>query len=127
MGQQQLLLIVLGVVIIGIAVAVGMSMFTAQSVNSNRDAIVSDMLDLAAGAYQYRIRPSILGGGGGSYVGFTIPVTLQSNENGSYTVTSVAAAQISFGGSSSQGYGTVLANFGSDGKIVGAPIFTGQF
>jgi len=127
MGQQQLLLLILGVVIIGIAVAVGLSMFGAQSVSSSRDAIISDMLDLAAGAYQYRIRPSILGGGNGSYVGYSIPITLQSNENASFAITSVAATQVAFTATSGQGYGTVTATFGSNGRIIGAPTFTGQF
>ena len=31
MGQQQLLLIILGVIIVGIAIAVGLSLFTAKS------------------------------------------------------------------------------------------------
>ncbi len=33
MGQQQLLLIVLGVIIVGIAVVVGINVFTASSVS----------------------------------------------------------------------------------------------
>ena len=66
MGQQQLLLIILGVIIVGIAIAVGLSMFTAQSINANRDAIISDITNMAANAYQYRIRPVSMGGGGGA-------------------------------------------------------------
>ena len=37
MGQQQLLLIILGVIIVGIAIAVGLSLFSAQSIQSNKD------------------------------------------------------------------------------------------
>lgn len=127
MGQQQLILIILAVVIIGIAIAVGLTMLGAQSVNANRDAIISDMVDLAAAAYQYRIRPRILGGGGGSYIGYTIPVTLQSNDNGTFAVSSSAATQLSITGVSSQGFGTVTAVFGADGRMSSAPAFTGQF
>ncbi|MCX5729611.1 MAG: hypothetical protein NTZ28_12390, partial [Nitrospirae bacterium] len=61
MGQQQLLLIILGVIIVGIAIAVGLSLFSAQSVQSNRDAIINDLNNLAAQAYQYRIRPTSMG------------------------------------------------------------------
>ena len=57
MGQQQLLLIILGVIIVGIAIAVGLSLFSAQSVQSNSDAIINDLNNLAAQAYQFRIRP----------------------------------------------------------------------
>ena len=85
MGQQQLLLIILGVIIVGIAIAVGLSLFSAQSVQSNRDAIINDLNNLAAQAYQFRIRPSSMGGGQGDYTTFTIPTKMQTNENGTYT------------------------------------------
>nr|MBC8383659.1 hypothetical protein [Candidatus Cloacimonadota bacterium] len=48
MGTQQILLIVLSVIIVGIAVAVGITMFNAQSVNSNRNACIADMNNFAA-------------------------------------------------------------------------------
>ena len=126
MGQQQLLLIILGVIIVGIAIAVGLSMFTAQSVNANRDAIISDITNMAANAYQYRIRPVSMGGGGGSYAGYTLPVSLASNENGSYTVT-VAAALVTFTGTSAQGYGTVTGGYDGSGRLSGTFTFTSQF
>ena len=53
MGQQQLLLIILGVIIVGIAIAVGLSMFSAQSVGANKDAIINGLNKLAADSYQY--------------------------------------------------------------------------
>ena len=84
MGQQQLLLIILGVIIVGIAIAVGLSLFSAQSVQSNRDAIINDLNNLAAQAYQFRIRPTSMGGGQGDYTTFTIPVKMRTNENGTY-------------------------------------------
>ena len=84
MGQQQLLLIILGVIIVGIAIAVGLSMFSSQSISSNKDAIINDLNNLFANAYQFRIRPSSMGGGNGSYKGYIIPATLSSNENGTY-------------------------------------------
>jgi hypothetical protein len=37
MGQQQLLLLILGVIIVGIAIAVGVTMFSAQSTEANKD------------------------------------------------------------------------------------------
>lgn len=127
MGQQQLLLIILGVIIVGIAIAVGLSMFTAQSVGANRDAIIADMTNLAANAYQFRIRPTSMGGGGGGYVGYTMPVTLVSNENGSFAAGNISANSITFTGTSAQGYGTVVGAYGADGKLSGTFSFTGQF
>ncbi|GAF89020.1 unnamed protein product, partial [marine sediment metagenome] len=43
MGQQQLLLIVLGVIIVGIAVVAGISMFTSGAAQANLEGVVSDM------------------------------------------------------------------------------------
>jgi len=85
MGQQQLLLIILGVIIVGIAIAVGLSLFSAQSIQSNRDAIINDLNNLAAQAYQFRIRPTSMGGGQGDYSCFSIPTKMKTNENATYT------------------------------------------
>ena len=92
MGQQQLLLIILGVIIVGIAIAVGITMFGAASVQSNKDAIVNDLNNLAADAYQYKIRPTTMGGGGGNYGGYKVRTKLASNDNGTYTPTTAVAA-----------------------------------
>ncbi len=86
MGQQQLLLIILGVIIVGIAIAVGVAQFGAQSAQSNKDGVVSSLINLGANAYQYKIRPSTLGGGSRSYVGYSIPNKMQKDQNGTYTL-----------------------------------------
>jgi Tfp pilus assembly protein PilE len=87
MGQQQLLLIVLGVIIVGIAVVVGINVFTASASSSNRDAITADLTNLASMAQQYYRKPLALGGGGNSFVGFTIPATLTTTANMSVAAT----------------------------------------
>ena len=69
MGQQQLLLIILGVIVVGIAVAVGVTMFNDSAVSANRDAVTNDLINFASRAQQYYRRPKALGGGGGSFVG----------------------------------------------------------
>jgi aldehyde:ferredoxin oxidoreductase len=48
MGQQQLLLIILGVIVVGIAVAVGITMFTDNAISANRDAVTNDLVNLAS-------------------------------------------------------------------------------
>ncbi len=117
MGQQQLLLIILGVIIVGIAIAVGISMFSSGTIQANKDAIINDLNNLAANAYQYRIRPTTMGGGGGGYTGYAIPTKLASNENAAYTVGSISATSMTFTGTSGQGYGTVIAVLDSTGKL----------
>ncbi len=91
MGQQQLLLLILGVVIVGIAVAVGIQLFRTNAESSNRDAIINDMGVYAAQAQAYWRKPLSMGGGGRTFTGFPFPNAGQVNENG--TVTAVVAAQ----------------------------------
>lgn len=86
MGQQQLLLIVLGVIIVGIAVVVGINVFTASSSQANSDAVIADLTNLASLAQQYYRKPLALGGGGNSFVGYAIPAQLASTGNGTYTI-----------------------------------------
>ena len=70
MGQQQLLLIVLGVIIVGIAVVVGINLFNANAEESTKDTLVSEGTNLGAMAQQYFKKPVALGGGGNSFAGF---------------------------------------------------------
>ena len=94
MGQQQLLLIVLGVIIVGIAIVVGINLFNANAVSSNKDAVVSDLQNLAALAHQYYVKPSAMGGGENSYLNFdtTDFSGLQSNANGTYKIASAGTS-----------------------------------
>ncbi len=79
MGQQQLLLIVLGVIVVGIAVVVGINLFNANAVASNRDAVISDLNNLGAMAQQYYKKPASMAGGGNTFTGWTIPTQLDIN------------------------------------------------
>ncbi|MBI3578341.1 MAG: hypothetical protein HY276_06095 [Ignavibacteriales bacterium] len=126
MGQQQLLLIILGVIIVGIAIAVGLSLFSAQSIQSNRDAIINDLNNLAAQAYQYRIRPSSMGGGQGKYDGFTIPSKMSANENAKYAATVTTDAITVVATSAQNTTNTVTVKIDSDGKL-GSWTYAGDF
>lgn len=89
MGQQQLLLIVLGVIIVGIAVVVGINVFTASSFQANQDAVVADLTNIAAMAQQHYRKPLALGGGGNSFDNWEPPAQLNPtlNMNAAMTVT----------------------------------------
>ena len=127
MGQQQLLLIILGVIIVGIAIAVGLSLFSAQSIQSNRDAMINDLNNLAAQAYQFRIRPTSMGGGQGSYVGFSIPTKMRTNENGVYTLGTITATAIPFVATSAQNAtNTVAVKIDSNGRL-NTWVYAGDF
>ncbi len=119
MGQQQLLLIILGVIVVGIAVAVGITMFKDNAVSSNRDAVTNDLVNLAARAQQFYRRPTALGGGQGSFAGLTANVDglkkLTSmpngtNANGTYTI-AVAGTTTTV---QLQGLGVEIGNDGSN-------------
>jgi Tfp pilus assembly protein PilE len=92
MGQQQLLLIVLGVIIVGIAVVVGINVFTASASSSNRDAITADLTNLSAMAQQFYRKPTALGGGGNTFTGWTVPASLSTTANMSAAVTPTVTA-----------------------------------
>jgi hypothetical protein len=90
MGQQQLLLIVLGVIIVGIAVVVGINLFNANAEEAAKDGVVSDCTNLGAMAQQYYKKPTSMGGGGNTFSDWEIPGTgvaggLDSTANGLYT------------------------------------------
>ena len=109
MGQQQLLLIVLAIIVVGLAIVVGISLFKANTVESNRNAITADLYNLNYLSQGYYKRPQQFGGGGNSYVGFTLPASVTSNANGTYTIfTAGTAGQIVF-----QGVGVETGDDGS--------------
>jgi hypothetical protein len=87
MGQQQLLLIVLGVIIVGIAVVVGINLFNASAEESAKDTITSECTNLAAMCLQYYKKPVALGGGGNSFAGFVTPAALATTNSATYVVT----------------------------------------
>jgi len=87
MGQQQLLLIVLGVIIVGIAVAVGINMFSSSAIEANRDAVTSDITLLSSKAQQHFKKPTSMGGGGNDFDGFAFGALDTVNSNGQYRVT----------------------------------------
>jgi hypothetical protein len=84
-GQQQLLLVVLGVIVIGIAIAVGLSLFKSNAAESKRDILVSECMNLATKAIDYYKRPVSFGGGSHSFANWSIPAELDSSENGVFS------------------------------------------
>ena len=94
MGQQQLLLIVLGVIVVGIAVVVGINLFNANATASNRDAVVSDLNNLGAMAQQYYKKPASMGGGANTFTSWSIPTGLDTTANGTYSIKTPGAQSI---------------------------------
>lgn len=65
MGTQQILLIVLSVIVVGAAIAVGIDMFNKQDYTSNRSAAAADVQLFLTQVLQYYKMPTQLGGLGG--------------------------------------------------------------
>lgn len=117
MGYQQILMVVLAVIIVGIAVSVGLTMFNEQSRNINRQSIVSDMNIFAGVANAYYKTPASFGGGEGTWdvdklgywLGFNYdPATnTTSSNNGTYTFSSSGDVL------TIEGIGTEIGNNGS--------------
>ena len=67
MGQQQLLLVILVTILVGIATVVAINVFGTAAEEGNRDAVRQDLLQAAAGAQAVYTRPEALGGAGGDF------------------------------------------------------------
>ena len=110
MGQQQLLLIVLGVIIVGIAIVVGINIATTSAQSANRDGVISDLITIGNYAQQHYRKPTSMGGGSNTFTGppaWTIPPALVTTGNGTYT-TRVAAQTVTL-----VGLGNEIGNDGS--------------
>lgn len=126
MGTQQILLIVLSVIIVGIAVAVGITMFNTQAQNANRQALVADANNFASQMIAYYKTPTSHGGGGRTFeasmdtlevwIGFASNGTY-TNDNGTYTLTRGSASVITIVGS-----GTEVGNDGTNNTKVTATV-----
>ena len=96
MGQQQHLLIILGVLIVGIAIAVGVGMFRTSSTDMIRNAVISDLNYYAGKAREYYWKPVMLGGGNRSFENITLNRIMlgPENEHGSYSIVSAAKDEL---------------------------------
>jgi hypothetical protein len=98
MGQQQLLLIVLGIIITGVAIGISNQVFEGSSEESNKDCIASELLNLGVLAQQFYSRPKQLGGGGFSYKNWDIPKELDSTFSGTYEILKIDEQEILLAG-----------------------------
>ena len=71
MGQQQLLLVILVTIIVGIATVVAINTFGAAADSANVDAVRQDLATIGAAAQGYYMKPAMLGGGSRSFDGST--------------------------------------------------------
>ena len=126
MGQQQLLLIVLGTIIVGIAVIVGINMFTTGAVNAERDALLQDVNNVASTAASYWRKPAALGGGARSFVGVSDVIAFgadSSNANGNFLMSTVTANSFTLTATGANEGVIIVANITQQG-VSGTPTIT---
>ncbi|MEM1055095.1 MAG: hypothetical protein AAGI52_06180 [Bacteroidota bacterium] len=70
MGQQQLLLLVLSIVIVGLAVFAGILIYGESSRHDRADDVLNQSVRLAQEAIQWKGRAAVYGGGGGANATF---------------------------------------------------------
>lgn len=123
MGTQQMLLLVLGVIIVGIAVAVGITMFVNQSYNSNKESLAAEMVTYPPTVLRFWRSSKLLGGAGGdvnevspsrvaNYLGWTGANMSQRSDNGEFRLIGATGTRV------------VLRAQGTDSKGNKHPIVT---
>jgi len=96
-GQQQLLLILLGILLVGVAIFVGINLFRANAIESKRANVTNELVNLASLAQQYYMKPKALGGGARSFTGWQVPDELVTTANGHFTATVFADSVVILG------------------------------
>ncbi len=110
MGTQQILMIVLSVIIVGVAIGVGINMFSSQAFSSNRQALAVELTNYATLVMQYWKTPASMGGAGqiignvtvakvAGYIGFNPSSPYQvTSDNGEFRVISVSGNVVTLKG-----------------------------
>lgn len=93
MGQQQVLLIILITIVVGIATIVAINSITNASEASNLEAIKQDIIMAQGNSMAFFTKPVPIGGGGNTFLGITLrdinlPV---SNDNADYVIGDITA------------------------------------
>lgn len=130
MGQQQLLLLVLSIVLVGLAVVVGIEAFAENQRKSQIDAMTTESIDIASDAQAWLLKPVAFGGpteGQGfldlTYgdLGIVIEDGVYLTENAAYRILSTASDCLTI-----DGFERVSYDAGSfDGPSVAVAV-TGQ-
>ena len=89
MGAQQILLVLLSVIIVGIAISVGIVAMNYQAQQQNRSNIIADMHYIASEAAAYYRTPVSFGGGEGAWDQDALYewIAIPKNKNGKRFIT----------------------------------------
>lgn len=89
MGQQQIFLIILVTILVGLATIVAINTMQETRANANYDAIRQTILDASVRAQGYYMKNSMIGGGGNSFEGITLKdiEIVSDHEHGEFSIT----------------------------------------
>jgi len=102
LGQQQLLLIVLAIIIVGIAIAISVQLFRENAIEAKRDVLIEETTSLGLMALQYYKKPAELGGGSKSFIGWEIPSQMVITANGNFMLATVADDHVIINGTGTE-------------------------
>lgn len=102
LGQQQLLMIVLALIIVGIAIAISVQLFRANAIDAKRDILIEETSSLAVMAIQFYKKPAEMGGGSKSFMGWTIPPQMIQTINGNFMTSTITPNQVIITGTGSE-------------------------
>lgn len=110
MGQQQLFLIILVTILVGIATVVAVNVFTETQEEANKEAIVLDMTSTVSDAQAFFKKPIMLGGGGNSFnnISFDDLILSESNENADYAISDRSQNSFKLTGTPTSGADTIV-------------------
>jgi len=105
MGQQQLLLLVLGIVIVGLATVVGIDAYGENSTKANWDALLQDSMRIASDGQSWKQKPELFSG------------SPDATKGDLDDYSGVDFLQLGFSGSSVTGSGTCYQNLNGTYKL----------
>jgi hypothetical protein len=116
-------MVMLGPALLSIPIAiiqrnVSSSLHESQGKYENKDAIAYELNSVALKLYEYRVLPKELGGGDGSFAGFTLPRDLSSTTEAQYQIKLQDTLAIAKATSVKYPLGTITARIDKKGKFL---------
>ncbi|MCX7798519.1 MAG: hypothetical protein N2249_07840 [Melioribacter sp.] len=82
MGIQQLLIIAVSIIILGLSIYISYYFIQYYLQTSNREELITTLNKLCLSAQQYYRKPREQGGGAGSFLGWSLPQEFKNYKNG---------------------------------------------
>jgi hypothetical protein len=99
MGQQQLLLLVLSAVIVGVAIVSGINLAQDSQESAIRDTVEQEIAVIASQARSYYLKPASLGGGSRTFVGFDVAtIGMDTTETATYALSGASSSTVTVTG-----------------------------